>query len=237
MAVNNNEWLNHKLQQAHIAAMRFGGQAWLLDARGVAYLPHRDLLIVSDLHFEKGSYLGHYGNPIPHLDTRATLARLAAIIKDYHPATVMCLGDSFHDAQGIGRMLPEDLATLTELISGVDCWQWVLGNHDPHIPEQLAGQRLHRLKLDAIGFCHEPEPDWPECEYQVIGHFHPKVHCRVGRYPVKGRCFVMGKKYFVMPAFGQYTGGLWVDDKVMQPLVPKVSRRCYVLQDERIFAV
>jgi len=237
LAVSNSEWLSEKLRQAQIVAMRFADKTWLLDARGVAYLPHKDLLVVSDLHFEKGSYLGHYGNPIPHLDTRATLSRLNRIVEDYNPGTLMCLGDSFHDARGVERMARDDLNTLTQLISRIDCWQWILGNHDPQIPEQLAGERLHRTQIDSIGFCHEPEPDWPQCQYQVIGHFHPKVKCRVGRYPVKGRCFVMGDKYFVMPAFGQYTGGLWIDHEVMQPLVPKASRRCFVMQDERIFAV
>ena len=237
MAVNTTQWFDEQLAQARLLPVSFGQRTWLLDGRGVAYLPHKDLLVVSDLHLEKGSFLGSFGHPIPHFDSRATLDRLAAIIDDYQPSTLMCLGDSFHDANSLARMQSQDVDHLRHLISSVPRWQWVLGNHDPHIPPQLAGERWSRLCIDTIGFCHEPEVNWSAASYQVIGHFHPKVRHRAGRQSVTGRCFALAEKIMILPAFGQYTGGLWVEHEVMQPLIPAAQRRCFILQPPQIFAL
>ena len=42
---------------------------------------------------------------------------------------------------------------------------------------------------------------------------------------------------FIMPAFGQFTGGLDVNDEVMLALVSEKSRACYMLYDRAIFKV
>ncbi|WP_018984212.1 ligase-associated DNA damage response endonuclease PdeM [Salinimonas chungwhensis] len=233
--VINNDWLTQRLADARLIPARFGGQTWIFDARGVAWLPDEDLLIVSDLHLEKGSYLGSFGHPLPHLDSRATLDSLATIVDDYHPARLVCLGDSFHDAGALSRMDETDKKSLTTLISAVDEWIWILGNHDPAIPDELPGQRHHRWLLRHIGLCHEPEPSWPDCHYQVIGHYHPKTRFASGRQRVKGRCFALSDTLLMMPAFGQYTGGLWTDDPVMQEVFSGRLSQQFLLSDEKIF--
>ena len=81
-------WLTEKVSQRHITITKYADYLWLLDARGVAYLPACDWLIVSDLHVEKGSYLRSYANPLPSLDSTASLTRLESIIDDYKPLRV-----------------------------------------------------------------------------------------------------------------------------------------------------
>ncbi len=214
--------------------VRFAECGWVLDARGVAYLPDRDWLVVSDLHFEKGSFLHSAGNPLPALDTHATLKRLKNAIGDYQPSAVVSLGDSFHDALSLGRMDKADRSLLLSLVTSVKDWYWIEGNHDPAIPAELPGTALGQLRHKTITFSHEPAKS---TEHQIIGHFHPKCRYQIGRRRFSGKCFVVAPQLFMMPAFGQYTGGLSVDDEVILNLAAKRQRRCFMLYDDRIWAV
>lgn len=213
--------------------VRFAGSPWLLDARGVAYLPERDWLIVSDLHFEKGSYLHSAGNPLPALDTQATLHRLSQVIDDYQPAAVVSLGDSFHDVQSLPRMHTADKDSLISLVRAQHQWFWVEGNHDPALPPELPGKAVATIQHKTVTFTHEPDA---AATHQVIGHFHPKCSLTVSRRRFHGKCFVVTPDMLIMPAFGQYTGGLDVDDEALLALVPKRQRQCYMLYDNRLAA-
>ena len=112
----SDAWLTEKVSQRHITITKYADYLWLLDARGVAYLPACDWLIVSDLHLEKGSYLRSYANPLPSLDSTATLTRLESIIEDYKPLRVISLGDSFHDKHSMSRMTFDDRQHLCRLV-------------------------------------------------------------------------------------------------------------------------
>ena len=233
MAVTEH-WIASQLQQRRGILVRFADSPWLLDARGVAYLPEQDWLVVSDLHFEKGSYLHSAGNPLPALDTQATLDRLGRVIDDYQPAAVISLGDSFHDARSLLRMNSDDRQRLISLVQAQPQWFWVEGNHDPAIPPELPGEAVATLQHKSVTFTHEPQTSGP---YQVIGHYHPKCCLAVSRRRFRGKCFVVTPQMLIMPAFGQYTGGLNVDDEALLALAPKRQRQCYMLYDNRLVAV
>ena len=66
-------------------------------AEGALWWAAERLLVVADLHLEKGSSFARHGRLLPPYDTRETLARLARLIDRLAPATVIALGDSFHD--------------------------------------------------------------------------------------------------------------------------------------------
>ena len=76
-------------------AILIAGERAVCDQRGVLHFPDFGLLVVSDLHLEKGSSLARRGVLLPPYDTAATLMRLQAIIADYNPQMVISLGDSF----------------------------------------------------------------------------------------------------------------------------------------------
>ena len=76
----------------------------LADAAGAIYWPDEKLLIVADLHLEKGSAFAARGVLLPPYDTAATLARVARLIERYAPRLLIALGDSFHDGGGPLRM-------------------------------------------------------------------------------------------------------------------------------------
>ena len=77
------------------------------------FWPDEQLLVVADLHLEKGSAFAARGVLLPPYDTAATLARLARLTAHYAPRLVIALGDSFHDGGGPLRMAAADRATLT----------------------------------------------------------------------------------------------------------------------------
>jgi len=185
----------------------FAGVPLVLDARGAAYLPRADTLIVSDLHLEKGSFYAARGVPIPVCDTRETLRRLTDLVAAYQPDRLVCLGDSFHDGGAGARLMHENRAALTTLAQGVADWVWVSGNHDPKAPQNMAGRAAKRLDLAGLSLSHQPA-DAPGA--QIIGHYHPKLKFRLKGHKVAGPCFVAAEDTLIMPAFGAFTGGLEV---------------------------
>ncbi|MGF1622701.1 MAG: ligase-associated DNA damage response endonuclease PdeM [Rhodomicrobiaceae bacterium] len=183
----------------------FAGQRIVLDASGALYIPDDDLLLVADLHLEKGSFYAVRGNPVPCFDTRDTLARLSAVIDVYGPGRVVCLGDSFHDGRAAGRMSRADAEALHDLVEAADEWIWVSGNHDPDAPKGLPGRAMPHLAAGALTLCHRPEDG---AAPMIAGHFHPKHGVNLGGRRISARCFILGRDLLLMPAFGAYAGGL-----------------------------
>ena len=176
------------------------------------------VLVVSDLHLEKGSSYASRGQMLPPYDTRATLLRIARLVEGLSPTTVISLGDSFHDRGARPRMATDDVALVRSMTSACD-WVWIEGNHDPKPPEDLGGRMASELKLGALVFRHEPTHGVAPGE--VAGHLHPcaRVAGRAGR-SVRARCFATDGERLVMPAYGALTGGLNLLDVAVDALFP-----------------
>ena len=225
-------------QSKTLAVQHFAEQPFIFDARGVLYAPAQDALIVSDLHLEKGSYLASWGNPLRVLDSRATLTKLGEIVSEYQPTKVICLGDSFHDLHSLSRMQATDLELLLMLINNVEQWVWVVGNHDSEIDPSLPGKVVDSEVIAGISLFHEPMTNAaPQPISQIVGHYHPKVSHKIRRTPYKGKCFVWNNNTLIMPAFGQYTGGLYINDEALLAVLPKSTRRCLLLYDGAIYDI
>jgi DNA ligase-associated metallophosphoesterase len=206
----------------------------VLDARGAAFLPDTDTLVVSDLHLEKGSYYAARGVPVPVCDTRETLARLADVIAAYSPACVVCLGDSFHDRSARGRLCANDFAELTRMARHVPDWVWVSGNHDPQPPDGLTGRSIFRLDMDGLTLAHQPVA---AADAQIIGHYHPKLKFRLKGHKVAGPCFVAGADTLILPAFGAFTGGLRVTRDAPWPDLLGADWRQYLIFNDQLWPV
>lgn len=176
---------------------------------GALLWPERETLIISDLHLEKGSHFATKGVLLPPYDTRATVLRLAALIRAHKPTTVISLGDAFHDADAEARMDEADAAALETLV-GATSWIWILGNHDPAPPRRFAGAVERSMRLGRLLFRHEPAQR--EEAGEVAGHLHPVARVRAETRLVRRRCFATDGERLVMPAFGAYAGGLNVLD-------------------------
>lgn len=191
------------------------GVALTADPAGILFWPERSLLVVSDLHLEKGSSYAARGVHLPPYDTAATLRRLAALVAAYTPQRVICLGDNFHDPGGPDRMREQDRETVGALVSGRD-WCWVTGNHDPDLPEDLPGRRSAAETVGALTFRHE---SLPGSAGEISGHFHPCVRVKTRQRHLSGRCFAHNGSRLVMPAFGAFTGGLNVRDPAIAAIL------------------
>src|SRR5213595_518023 len=111
---------------------------FLADLSGALFWREQRLLVVSDLHLEKGSSFATRGVLLPPYDTAATLSRLAAVIARHDPRMVIALGDSFHDRDAHERLSRPDRDAISAMQSGRD-WIWIAGNHDPALPSDLGG--------------------------------------------------------------------------------------------------
>ena len=151
------------------------GVALHADCAGALYWPEQGLLVVADLHLEKGSSFARRGTLLPPYDTAATLAGLARLIARYSPRRVIALGDSFHDGGGPARLSAPDRAALAALQRGRD-WVWIAGNHDPDPAEGIGGTFAVVISIGALTFRHEPSRDAPEGE--IAGHRHLAVNRR-----------------------------------------------------------
>jgi uncharacterized protein len=214
-------------------ALMLAGVGLHTDVAGALYWPEHGMLAVADLHLEKGSSFAERGVLLPPYDTAATLARLGALVARYAPRLVVALGDSFHDGRGPARLADTDRATLKAMQRGRD-WIWIAGNHDPDPAENIGGQFLPMLKVDALTFRHEPGG---EDIGEIAGHLHPVARvARRGR-AVSRRCFASDGKRLVMPAFGAYTGGLNVRDRAFANVFATLAFTAHMLGLERVYAV
>ncbi|MGD2132655.1 MAG: ligase-associated DNA damage response endonuclease PdeM [Maricaulaceae bacterium] len=204
-----------------------------LDAAGALWLEASRTLVVSDLHFEKGSAYAARGVALPPYDTRATIARLAALATAYAPDRLISLGDGFHDVDAGMRMSEGDLYALAGLVARVDDWVWIAGNHDPAPPPALGGRAVEELAVSGLVFRHEPTGAAGE----VSGHLHPCARVRGRGRSVRRRCFASDGERMVLPAFGAFTGGLNVCDPAFAPAFPDRPPHAHVLGAEQVWSV
>ena len=200
---------------------RLGRQHFVARVSGALWWPAERLLAFADLHFEKGSSYARHGMMLPPYDTRATLLEMTAEIDRLDPATIVCLGDSFHDLGAAARMERADLELLEALAHRRD-WIWVAGNHDAEIPASLPGRVVAAFEVRDVVLRHQA--DVAVSATEISGHFHPKVSVRANGKSVVRRCFVEDGRRLVLPAFGAYTGGLDTDDPACRPLFPRGFR-------------
>lgn len=215
-------------------AIAIAGVRAVCDQRGALHFPDIGLLVVSDLHLEKGSSFARRGRLIPPYDTAATLVRLASVVEDYAPKTIVSLGDSFHDGEGAAR-LPEPFRdSLVGMMKGRD-WFWVAGNHDPEAPDDLPGETVQELAVGGLAFRHEPSKG--QAEGEVAGHLHPCARIVQRGRSVRRRCFAGDGSRLVMPAFGSFTGSLNVLDRAYKGMFRDDALTAYMIGTSRVYAI
>ena len=217
-------------QDGVIEAVRIAGVELAADIAGALYWPEQRLLLVADLHLEKGSSFAVRGSLLPPYDTDQTLSLLAAVVARYAPAHVVALGDSFHDRRGGSRLSAEHRAQLSALQQGRG-WTWITGNHDPDPMEGIGGTFAPSLAVGPLTFRHISTPDGPEGE--IAGHLHPVA--RIG--PSRRRCFISNGARMIMPAFGAYAGGLNVRHQAFAELFGRTDFTVHVIGRTRIYAI
>jgi DNA ligase-associated metallophosphoesterase len=213
------------------APIHLAGERLMLDPAGVLYWPATSLLVVSDLHLEKGSSYARRGQLLPPWDTHATLDRLTLLLRRYRPRIVVALGDSFHDSDGASRLPAGELARLRAMTEA-HRFVWVKGNHDPTPPNGVGGEWVEAFSTATLVLRHQALAG---AEGEVSGHHPPKATVPARGTTVSRPCFVSNARRVVMPAFGTYTGGMDVREPAISRLFPR-GGRVFLLGKERLFS-
>lgn len=211
------------------------GVDFIADSAGALFWREERLLVVADLHFEKGSAFAARGVFLPPYDTASTLARLSRLIEFYGPRCVVALGDSFHDCRAGERIGADDRRTIAALQLRRD-WIWIAGNHDRILPRRLPGESCAELSVGDITFRHEPAAG--EAAGEIAGHLHPVARVAGRGGSVRRRSFVSNGARCVLPAFGAFAGGLNLVDAAFEPLFrARASILAYVMGRDAVYAV
>jgi uncharacterized protein len=226
------QFSEHEPSAVRIATVTIAGVTLVADLSGAFVWESERLLVVSDLHLEKGSSFAARGVLLPPYDTVATLSRLSAVIARHDPRIVIALGDSFHDRKAHERLSAPDREAITALQARRD-WIWISGNHDPALPSDLGGVVASEVAVGPIVFRHEPTGAIGE----IAGHLHPKARVTTRGRSVERRCFASDGMRAVMPAFGAYTGGLSIRDAAFGRIFQTLGFMAHVLGDNRMHAI
>ena len=210
-------------------AIDVAGEVLHLLADGSVWWASVQTLWLSDLHLGKAAHFRKHGVPIGSEPTLATLHRLREQIQALKPARVLLLGDLFHS--DINREW-ESFAGLCEEFAEVE-WVLVQGNHDM-IPDLLLREsgirQIGRLDEGPFTFTHDPADLAKDFGYHVCGHVHPGIRLAgAGRQRLRVRCFHVGAKQTVLPAYGAFTG--------MHTITPSTSDRVFAVTGEAVIEV
>jgi DNA ligase-associated metallophosphoesterase len=220
------------ISAAHGATLDVVGVSFIADLSGALFWQDESLLVVSDLHLEKGSSFARRGVLLPPYDSAATLALLALVIARRKPRMVIALGDSFHDGDAHNRLSTADREAIVVMQARRD-WIWISGNHDPALPSDLGGVVAEEVAIGPIAFRHEPTG----ASGEIAGHLHPKARVSTRGRSMERRCFACDGERAVMPAFGAYTGGLSIRDAAFAKIFQTSGFMAHVLGDNRLHSI
>jgi DNA ligase-associated metallophosphoesterase len=220
------------ISAAHGATLDVVGVSFIADLSGALFWQDESLLVVSDLHLEKGSSFARRGVLLPPYDSAATLALLALVIARRKPRMVIALGDSFHDGDAHNRLSTADREAIAVMQARRD-WIWISGNHDPALPSDLGGVVAEEVAIGPIAFRHEPTG----ASGEIAGHLHPKARVSTRGRSMERRCFACDGERAVMPAFGAYTGGLSIRDAAFAKIFQTSGFMAHVLGDNRLHSI
>ena len=206
--------------------LSFAGEEFVLVAGRALYWPRESALLVADLHLEKASFYARHGQMLPPYDSRETLERVALAIRKTGARRVFCLGDNFHDSEGIGRLEPHAAGMLDALVRATD-WVWITGNHDAELDAADGGTLAEELESSGFLLRHQAQPG--ETRPELSGHFHPRLQVTVRERPIRRACAVVSSGgasagRMILPAFGALTGGMnAADPAIVEALQPAAA--------------
>ena len=200
-----------------MVAFRLAGVDVFADHQGGLWWPEERILVLADLHLEKGASIARRtAQMLPPYDTFATLKVMQQIIDRHDPGCVVCLGDSFHDAEGPARLEAPAREQLQALMRRRR-FVWIEGNHDAAAAAALGGEVVGELCVGPLVFRHEPATDGP-APGEVAGHLHPAVRVATRARNVRRKCFITNGVRCILPSLGAFTGGLDIGDAAFERL-------------------
>ena len=209
------------------------GVALIADLAGALYWPEERLLVVSDLHLEKGSAFAARGMLLPPYDTASTLERLAALLARYAARIVIALGDNFHDGGGPARLA----APTAPRCSRCSAAATGFGSPATTIPSRArASAACSRARWRSARWCFATSRSRSRARARSPGHLHPSARIRHRGRILTRRCFASDGTRLVMPAFGAYTGGLNIRHAAFLKVFGALAFTAHLIGERRLYA-
>ncbi|MFG0275486.1 MAG: ligase-associated DNA damage response endonuclease PdeM [Phycisphaerales bacterium] len=185
------------------------GEAIDLHETGALHWCAASTLFVADTHFGKPAAFRAAGLPAPEALTANDLDRLARALDDTRAQRLVVLGDLLHHRTGRDPNALGAVAQWRAARAELDILV-VRGNHDLHAGDPPDDWRM---RIEPQGRVEPPfvfrhEPTESDDGYALAGHIHPVASLAapgVGR--ARFRCFLLGERCAVLPAFAQFAGG------------------------------
>ena len=194
--------------------INFNNHKFKINNDGILFWLEKKIAIVSDLHLEKGSSFASLGQFIPPYDSEETLKKLINFLKTHEVQTIILLGDTFHDGGALNRMSSKVKLIFDSLVENYEI-VFVLGNHENKMKSPYI-KFYERYIVDDIHFLHEAVL---EKKYQISGHFHPVASLKINSKKITEKCLIHSENYIIMPAFGEFTRGLNINNPVFKPFL------------------
>ncbi|HWB21197.1 MAG TPA: ligase-associated DNA damage response endonuclease PdeM [Phycisphaerales bacterium] len=180
----------------------------LLLAEGAAWWERTRTVIAADTHFGKAEHFRSLGVPVPCGTSEGSLQLLMDVVRRFGAQRVIVLGDLLH-ADGPGNnQIGDMLSAIFEANPNVEMMV-IRGNHDVtagDLPVMRNLKYVDELVDGALEFRHMPSERVKG--FEMAGHIHPVVSMwsETGSR-VRAKCFWVGPRQIVLPAFGKFTGG------------------------------
>lgn len=184
--------------------MLLNGVHLMPDLSGALVCPKARLVAVSDPIGDPAARMA------PQLAAEA-IKRLAAVLRQRRPASVVWLGDALPNLLAAGGLAKRDGDELARLILGHD-WHWVAEG----LPEGLPGTAVPELKIAGLTFRHAGLPG-----SAALGEVSALPWPVAGMDGAVWPCFVFDGRRMIMPAFGGRRDGT----NVLTPRFLQMFRR------------
>ena len=174
----------------------------LLDSRLALFHEEERWLAIADLHFGFELSQRVVGRLVPFWGMESIETRLRQLLHDYHPATLILLGDLVHD-QTAAREFFSLVIRLREQCDVV----LLAGNHDAQI-KRLNVDLRDSFVTDQFEFHHGDCARKQNGRIQIIGHFHPAATLHDGAgLRLKFPALVQESRCWILPAFSPWAAG------------------------------
>ena len=193
------------------------------------YWKRLNIIIIADLHLGKSISFAKQKQFLPPYDTKETLEKLFNCINEFKPSKLIIVGDLLHDKFSFQSFHDSDLNNLNNSTKKTE-FIWVKGNHDSDV-EINGFTKVLDYKVDDIIFNHIPIKT---TNYQICGHYHPKVKILHRGKSIYKVAFVHNDKVLILPSFGTLTGGLNINQEPLKKLLGK-NINIFPVNDEKVY--
>jgi len=210
--------------------IKFANEEFYAHPSSALYWKRLNIIIVADLHLGKSISFAKQKQFLPPYDTKETLAKLFKCINEFEPSKLIIVGDLLHDMFSVNSFQEKDHQDFNKYSKNTQ-FIWVKGNHDYDI-EINGFTKVLNYKVEEIIFNHIPIKSK---NFQICGHYHPKVKISHKGKVIHKSCFVHNNKLLVLPSFGILTGGLSIYDEPITNILGNKNLSIFPIGLKKVF--